>query len=153
MESQDNSGESVMPDIFSQIDSIIKERGIELFKNDDENNNKTLLEYRDKMLKLGEKMIAVIEIIDYMINYHSVMCEDKQIVFEDFVNTFDIKISEFSEKSRKLQGALSNINNSNIEDIQVFMYEYNDFINKTFTFLDEYFWNGYLSVKLKDFTS
>src|SRR5574343_497022 len=143
MESQDNSGESVMPDIFSQIDSIIKERGIELFKNDDENNNKTLLEYRDKMLKLGEQMLAVIEIIHYMINYHSVMSEDKQIVFEDFVNTFDIKISEFSEKSRKLHGALSNIDNSNIEDIQLCMYEYNDFINKTFTFLDEYFWNGY----------
>lgn len=135
--------------IFSQINSILENSGVKPLEEIDDHNNheeEYLKSITDKFITLSQKAVILYCIIDAMHSDIKIMTEDRKLVYRDIVCVVDDKLKDFAGKCKKIGGVLKGVRVDK-EEVNIFLYDYNNFVKNTFEFLDSYFYNGALKSK------
>jgi len=129
-------------DVMRQLKEIVKEGGISFEKVSKHDMDK---DFKNKFVYLTRKTIEIGQYISFIVSKYSYLSDEKKKAFDYLDRFMAYENEKFTIRMNKIEKFNAKDSEVDIEDINGFIYDLDNFTEKTFQFINKYFYDGTLT--------
>lgn len=129
-------------DVMKQLKGIIQEQEKTFKKISKHDIDK---EIKNKFVYLTRKTIEIGQFISFIVSKYSYLTDEKKIAFDYLDKLLAFENDKFTIQMKRIEKFNAKDSNIDIEDVNVFVYNFDNFLEKTFQFINKYFYDGTLT--------